>query len=704
VGRSNMNKMNADDIESLRQLGGPFVVRVQRREAGGKLTNLAYWEQMSLEELSGPIEQVLFAYSGGGEYLMSIYTPEDRVKSKHTFQVLVPGEPRVPAQFQQPTMTPNGPTASNPGAPGPPYANIPLFPGSAPPVPGQMPNFNPYMQQGGLGFFNPMSQMPGFSPKSEKKDESDHWSHMMNFMLHQEQMQESQRQRRLQEWEDTERRERMRRESEKWEREQAPPHPQEDPKVEALQQTLQTLRSDLESQRSRREYDERDRRHREEMDKLRSEFGSSKSSDSDLLRREDERRREERSEEWRRQEAQMRRDMETERGRRSDEFNRIMIESTKKDDTGMLTALGGIFGQTLQGQQSSSAQMMDAMSNIMGSANKRPEEMAAITNSASQLMSVAFGAMGQSLQQMAMMSGSNESPWVRVAEGFFREVGAIGESLLGTAGNQPAGGGEPLPSPAPQAALPQVPTDTLDLSAYQHDEIHMERAEAVPDSDTDIKGAAPASPSQILATRIRQLQSAIRQGLKANEAARALVEIGLFESAYSGAIPEPLDRLPDDTAAVIDELFGEYLRNWGETGEKYQRTMVKWALRYLEEGVDGPEDEDADVAASDAVSEPLSGEADGVESSSEPEAVVGEAAPEPEAVVGEAAPEPEAVAVEAAPEPEAEASVSAEVKTKRKNGSTGRKSNPKKGRRSKRKGAAGVEVITRDGASFTVGS
>ena len=700
MGRSNMNKMNADDIESLRQLGGPFVVRVQRREAGGKLTNLAYWEQMSLEELSGPIEQVLFAYSGGGEYLMSIYTPEDRVKSKHTFQVLVPGEPRVPAQFQQPTMTPNGPTASNPGASGPPYANIPMFPGSAPPLPGQMPTFNPYMQQGGLGFFNPMGQMPGFSPKPDRKDESDHWSHMMNFMLHQEQMQESQRQRRLQEWEDTERRERMRRESEKWEREQAPPHPQEDPKVEALQQTLQTLRSDLESQRSRREYDERDRRHREEMDKLRSEFGSSKSSDAESRQREDERRREERSEEWRRQEAQMRRDMETERGRRSDEFNRIMIESSKKDDTGMLTALGGIFGQTLQGQQSSSTQMMDAMSKIMSSSNNRPEEMAAITNSASQLMSVAFGAMGQSLQQMAMMSGNNESPWVRVAEGFFREVGAIGESLLGTAGNQP--GGEPLPSPAPQAALPQVATDTLDLSAYQHDEGQMERAEAVPDSDTDIKGAAPASPSQILATRIRQLQSAIRQGLKANEAARALVEIGLFESAYSGAIPEPLDRLPDDTAAVIDELFGEYLRNWGETGEKYQRTMVKWALRYLEEGVDGPEDEDADVAASDAVSEPLSVEAAGVESSSEPEAGAAEASPKPEAGAAEDSPKPEAGAAEAAPKPEA--SVSDEVKTKRKNGSAGRKSNSKKGRRSKRKAAAGVEVITRDGASFTVGS
>jgi len=695
VGRSNMNKMNADDIESLRQLGGPFVVRVQRREAGGKLTNLAYWEQMSLEELSGPIEQVLFAYSGGGEYLLSIYTPEDRVKPKHTFQVLVPGEPRVPAQFQQPGMTPNGPTASNPGAPGPPYANIPMFPGSAPPVPGQMPNFNPYMQHGGLGFYNPMSQMPGFSPKSEKKEDgaSNHWSHMMNFMLHQEQMQESQRQRRLQEWEDAERRERMRRESEKWERDQD--SPKEDPKVQALQQTVEVLRSDLESQRMRREADDRERRHREEMEKLRSEIGSSKSSDADLRRREDERRREDRAEEWRRQEAQMRRDMETERSRRSDEFNRIMIESTKKDDTGMLTALGGIFGQTLQGQQSSSAQMMEAMSTIMGSANKRPEEMAAITNSASQLMSVAFGAMGQSLQQMAMMSGSNESPWVRVAEGFFREVGAIGESLLGTAGNQP--GGEALPPPPPQGALPQPSMDTLDLSAYQPDEIQMERAEAVPDSDTDIKGAAPASPSQILATRIRQLQSAIRQGLKANEAARALVEIGLFESAYSGAIPEPLDRLPDDAAGVIDELFGEYLRNWGETGEKYQRTMVKWALRYLEEGVDGPEDGDA--TASDAVSEPLSGD---VEASSDPEQDAVEAPSEPEPEAAEAAPEPEPDGAEATPEPEA--AVPDEVNTKPKNGSTGPKSKPKKARRSKRKAAANVEVITPDGTSFPVGS
>ena len=113
----------ANDVKVLQGLGGPFLVKVMRREGGNRLVYIAHWEGITLDELAGPVHKTLYDYAGGGEYQLSGYPPDDKIRPKHAFPVIVPGEPRIPTDF------PSG--AALGGAPLPTLPPIPSWPGWA---------------------------------------------------------------------------------------------------------------------------------------------------------------------------------------------------------------------------------------------------------------------------------------------------------------------------------------------------------------------------------------------------------------------------------------------------------------------------------------------------------------------------------------------------------------------------------------------
>ena len=406
--------------------------------------------------------------------------------------------------------------------------------------------------------------------------------------------------------------------------------------MEALRRQMEDARKEAE-----RRAEDVERRHREEMVRLDAQLRSSPGAGVSEAARED--RLERMKAEQTRWEAEMRsreerwaaeradrqktwdveqRRWEVEARQRERDASLALAQVRKPDDVGMMGALGGIFGQSQQGNQA----MMQAMASIMGEAAKtrelpewvgklltggqpRSEEMQAITQSAGQLMSIAFGAMAQSMQQMAHMTGQGESPWVRVADRFFEEVGNVAGTLMGKGYGD--GGGEPLPIQTPRPALPgrpsrpsavvtqraseRVPRDAP-LSAGDYAGQDAEVQEAVPsDNGVTVIDVEPASPAQTLQARLRQLKHAIRNGaLKAVQAARALIEMTQFEIAYSGVLPDPFDRMEDDPDGVVEILLGGWLREFGDSGEQYLATLKEWVAKFVE---DGMPDEAAPAAA-----------------------------------------------------------------------------------------------------------
>ena len=141
------------------------------------------------------------------------------------------------------------------------------------------------------------------------------------------------------------------------------------------------------------------------------------------------------------------------------------------------------------------------------------------------LMSIAFGAMGQSLQQMSQMNEGN--PWVRIAETFFREVGGIGEALLGS--RVEGGEGEMLPPPEqPLANLPPAPEPRRAAGTVRTEEVEVEEPEEVEEVEPEeVEGSEVATPEVILKSRIADLRSAIETGIRPAVAARALVELAV---------------------------------------------------------------------------------------------------------------------------------------------------------------------------------
>ena len=77
-------------------------MRVQRQEPEGRRLILARWDNMRREELDEEIlRHALFEYAGGGAYILDICTQHDPFQSVCELPVLVPGEPRIPLEFQQ---------------------------------------------------------------------------------------------------------------------------------------------------------------------------------------------------------------------------------------------------------------------------------------------------------------------------------------------------------------------------------------------------------------------------------------------------------------------------------------------------------------------------------------------------------------------------------------------------------------------------
>lgn len=702
--------MNAQDIAALRQMGGPFIVRVQRRTPRGQLEHMAHWTDVTLDDLTGNMADNLHTYAGGGEYLLSVYTPEDKIKPKHTYTIIVPGEPRVPAQYKsEPAGAPVGsPQPGWPGLPG--LAGMPGFyggavvPGWGPAAIGQQPG-HPNMAQfpfGSPGMFPGLSfgpPAPG-APAPPPMNPAEMAAALPAMMIHHSMFQDTQasqrRAHRMEEMEEEERRERIRRERDRlWREEDRKDRAAEggggvgrpsaefeslrsqfeslralqaDTKANAERQdaerrhaeSIAALQRQIEEGRrdSERRADEADRRHREAMDRLAEQFrASAGSGGADHLKIEADRaeREERRAAEMHRWETEMRAREERWTAERQDRLRQHDIESRrweaearqrekdvsvalasvgKKDDAGILGALGGIFGQSQQGNSA----MMQAMATMMAEAAKsrdlpewmgklitggqsKSEEMQAVTQSASQLMSIAFGAMAQSMQQMAHMSGQGESPWVRVADRFFGEVGAVAEALFNKGGPQDEAG-ESLPPPRPALPAPparpssapahaaprqqrQAPPQDAALAAEDYGGQDAEAHEAIPDDgQATVIDAEPASAAQTLQARLRQIKKAIRNGgLKAVQAARALIEATQFEIAYSGVLPEPFDQIEDDPAGVVDLLFGDWLREFGEAGEVYLATFKEWVAKFVKEGM-SDEGVDAGKAEGDASGPP----------------------------------------------------------------------------------------------------
>ena len=331
-------------------------------------------------------------------------------------------------------------------------------------------------------------------------------------------------------------------------------------------------------------------------------------------------------EDARRQNETLRQELAEQRRVADQKHTELMLSATKpKDDTAMLTALGGIFGTTLKGAQDSSSGVLQAMTSIMESSRKanelpewmgnliskstnRGEEMAQMAQASSQIMSVALGAVGQVLQHMAANNG--ESPWLRVAESFFQEVGSIGSALItrGVGGMAGAAPGAPALSDG-QPAPKELPATTDAPVTLGDATVKVAPDPEIPEGTASVTAEKPVAPSQIVATRIQQLKGAIRDNkLQAKDAARAFVEMVEFEAAYSSALPAPLDQIGKDPGGVVEALFGEWLRQF-KGADKYLATMKSWVERFVREGL--PEEEEEEEGGEEEPKSAGKGEGEG---------------------------------------------------------------------------------------------
>lgn len=714
-------KILAEDIKLLQQFGGgPFIMRIQRRDPiSGKTISLGLWESITMVELTGDIEQQLFNYAGGGDYVLSVYSADDRVHPKHSFPLTVPGDPRTPTTF--------GGTATGLPTAAPPTTSWPYGGGWTGGWGGW--GGGPGGGMGGVGgmssnpwwwMMNPHAAGGGGAQASTK---ADGWEEMLRYRMASDADAERARRERMVEWEEMERRERLRRQGEREERQVERQNMQGgSPEIDALKEMVRALEGKLADERregERRETERRQResereavlarkeaddRHLREMEALRREQTEAKrevearfeklllelkdsktvsqpnftdelrrleerfKTDQDRQREADERRR---IEETARHQADTLRQELTEARRTADQ--KFLELAGKKDDTGMLTALGAIFGKTLEGSQASSQNVLQALTAIMQSqknANELPEwmrimlekqtgrgeEMGQIAAASGQILSVALGAVGQALQHIAAMQPT-ESPWMRVAESLFSEVGTIGAALINRGLGPQGGPGEPLPAngqpkqvgapaqPKVRPARPVAPEVEVEARTVKSAGAETEPtppSEVIPDDKTNVGEAQPASSSEMVATRMRQLKKAIRRGMSAAQAARALIEVTQFEAAYSGKLPAPLDRLETEPRVVVAGLFEEWLKNFGDNGVEFLKTMQDWVEKFLKEGL--PEDNaDEDKGASGA------GEGDDDQDDEDEEEEEGEeqaaAAPQPAAETPST--EPPAVAVAA---------------------------------------------------------
>jgi len=735
-----------DDINKLKQLGGPFLVRVQRRDPTGRLTNLAFWENITLEDLAGPFENVLWEYAGGGEFLISVLSPDDRVRPKHTFTVTVPGEPKIPDRFQTGQHATGGALPTIPGVPG----FGPMGVGGPPPAGG--PGYTPFpaYPQAAAGAWSPwLMTNPWWNQQQHHQNEGNTWAQMAVFETQRNSSAARDREQRTMEWEEHERRERTRREQERQDRmtdpfflkmmgiapTRAEEAPKVDPQLESLKSLVEALKADLAHAKDSSAREAADARHREDVERLRREgeerqkalearleklveattaakavpvtdplaaerlrieelrrVEEQKRADEakrweeqkrlDELRREqdrkeaeerrtteDRRREEDRTRreaeaELRRQEMEMRRSMEADKRSTDERVMTMMMQAMKPpDQTAALAALGGIFNSSLQGQAAGSQQMMTVLGEAFkgaGKAGELPEWMGTIlaksldksdhmerlTEATGRLMSIAFGAMGQSLQQMSQMNEGN--PWVRIAETFFREVGGIGEALLGS--RVEGGEGEMLPPPEqPLANLPPAPEPRRAAGTVRTEEVEVEEPEEVEEVEPEeVEGSEVATPEVILKSRIADLRSAIETGIRPAVAARALVELAVDEDTFSGPLPNPLDKMAHDPDGVVQELFGEWILQFGDSGKAYLVDMKAWVRREMAAvAVEGGEDEEEEEGE---------GEDEAVAIEVKPEVAVvepvaAESAVEEGKVVVDAVAEQPAVTLEAVPVP-----------------------------------------------------
>lgn len=112
-----------ESIQQLRQMGGPFVLRVQRRREFGTPEEIDQWEGVTQDDLGNDLAGRLWDNAGGGTFLLTVFTPDNRVIPKHQFSLVVPGEPRLPTRY---AGTPTGvsPMASFPSSPSP-WSSVP---------------------------------------------------------------------------------------------------------------------------------------------------------------------------------------------------------------------------------------------------------------------------------------------------------------------------------------------------------------------------------------------------------------------------------------------------------------------------------------------------------------------------------------------------------------------------------------------------
>lgn len=682
-----------EDIAFLQQFGGPFIVRIQRRQVDGRIEWLGMWHGVTFEELADDIEQRLFSYAGGGRYNLLIYTPDNKSKPRQTLQVNIPGAEKVPVNFQENVALGMDGAAGYTGSTWPNAAG--MFPGMG--VGGV--GMNPLLMQP----FGNLAARPGMSPWTSwippymqtQPTQEDPLRAMAQWQM----FADTSRYARTEEREEMDRRDRTRRREERLDAmmEQmglverlgiggAKSGTGPSPEVESLKTALKGLedrlaqqaaesradRERVEAEARRRESDERHardmealRREREE-DRRRAEEAQRVSDDRfakiieevrrgqddksrDETRREEERRREEARvaeqrrvddlarEDRRLREEQLREDRRLEQERiRAEAASRdsqgermttllLKAHEPRDDSSKVLAALGGIFGQTLQGQQTASQSMFTALQAALDSSRKagelpewiaklltdrtsKGEEMAQMAQATGNIMSVALGTVGQAISQMAQFSQGN--PWLSLADSALQEIGAIGSALLG-GGREKDEEGETLPSgPTPQrigggrtsqrGEIVDIPveTTTTDKAKEAAERVRpmrdteTKKATAVPESAASVVDAEAVSPAAIAATRIRQIRGAIETGLPPDGAARSLVEMAQIEHAYSGMVPAPLDKLFDDPEGVVTTLFGAWLAAKGPKGRRYLAAMATWAARFAKQIKAGEDDDD----------------------------------------------------------------------------------------------------------------
>lgn len=96
-----------DVFERLKKIGGPFIVRVGRREPNGYLVLLARWENVQLGALeSETLSATLSTYAGGGQYELDISKPSAPSDVVCAFCISIRGESRIPVEHQQAASPP----------------------------------------------------------------------------------------------------------------------------------------------------------------------------------------------------------------------------------------------------------------------------------------------------------------------------------------------------------------------------------------------------------------------------------------------------------------------------------------------------------------------------------------------------------------------------------------------------------------------